>query len=179
MARVECCPQSNVYRGREAKLPLSADGLFASSRLRSKRPIPDTSAIRIIHVWSQENKDMRLDPPTDFQRQIAAALGIDIANDTREVAAARIHTYVGPAILSKAAEYTASERQIEFASDLGLTVDTDSSLVASAKIADELFVRNKAALERLQLKPGDRVRVRQKFEFAGEQREWVEEFVVT
>jgi hypothetical protein len=58
---------------------------------------------------------MRLDPPTDFQRQIAAALGIDITNDTREVAAARIHTFVGPAILSKVAESTASERQIEFA----------------------------------------------------------------
>ena len=122
---------------------------------------------------------MRLDPPTDFQRQIAAALGIDIANDTREVAAARIHTFVGPAILSRAAEYTASERQIEFASALGLTVDTDSSLVASAKIADELFIQNKAALEQLQLKPGDRVRVHQQFEFAGEQREWVEEFVVS
>ncbi|HEU0178696.1 MAG TPA: hypothetical protein VFV58_30910 [Blastocatellia bacterium] len=122
---------------------------------------------------------MRLDPPTDFQRQIAAALGIDITNDTREVAAARIHTFVGPAILSKAAEYTASERQIEFASALGLTVDTDSSLIASAKIADELFVRNKAALELLQLKPGDCVRVRHQFELAGEQREWVEEFVVS
>jgi len=122
---------------------------------------------------------MRLDPPTDFQRQIAAALGIDITNDTREVAAARIHTFVGPAILSKVAEYTASERQIEFASALGLTVDTDSSLVASAKIADELFIQNKAALEQLQLKPGDRVRVHQQFEFAGEQREWVEEFVVS
>ena len=122
---------------------------------------------------------MRLEPTTDFQRRVAAALGVDISNDTREVAAARIHTAVGPAILSKAAEYEASERQIEFASALGLTVGGDSSLVASAKIADELFVRNKAALERLQLRPGERVRVRQQFEFAGEQREWVEEFVVS
>jgi hypothetical protein len=117
--------------------------------------------------------------PTAFQKQVAASLGIDISSETREVAAARIHTFVGPAIHSKAAQYAASERQIDFAKALGLDVTADSSLVASAKIGEELFVRNKAALEKLQLKPGDRVSVRHQFEFAGEMREWVEEFVIS
>src|SRR5262249_6604922 len=40
-----------LWRGREAGCPLSADGLsILFSRLRCKRPIPDASAIRIIHV---------------------------------------------------------------------------------------------------------------------------------
>jgi hypothetical protein len=66
---------------------------------------------------------------------VAAALGIDISEDTKAVAAARIHTFVGPAILSKAAEY-ASERQIDFAEALGLDVAADSSVVASAIVID-------------------------------------------
>jgi len=121
---------------------------------------------------------MESEKPTPFQKQIAAALGIDISHDTKGVAAARIHTFVGPAIHSKAAQYTATERQIDFARSLGLEVMGDSSLVASAKIADELNIRNKAALEKLQLQPGDRVRVRHQFEFDGETREWVQESVI-
>ncbi|RJX18294.1 MAG: hypothetical protein C4570_07020 [Ammonifex sp.] len=122
---------------------------------------------------------MGLEEPTAFQKQIAATLGIDISHDTRGVAAARIHTVVGPAILSKAAAYPASERQIDFARALGLNVSKDSSLVASAKIADELFVRNQAALEKLQLKPGETVRVRHRIELDGMTREWTEEFVIS
>ncbi|MFM9961666.1 MAG: hypothetical protein ACKV2Q_10620 [Planctomycetaceae bacterium] len=106
-------------------------------------------------------------------------MGIDISQDTCDIAAARIHAFIGPAIHSKAAEYHASERQIEFARDIGLEVVSDSSLVASAKIANELFVRNMAALEQLQLKPGDRVRVRHEIEMDGELKEWVDEFVVS
>ena len=34
--------------------------------------------------------------PTAFQKQVAAALGIDISHDTQEVAAARIHTLRRP-----------------------------------------------------------------------------------
>jgi len=117
--------------------------------------------------------------PTTFQKRVAAALGIDISHDTQEVAAARVHTFVGPAIHSKVAQYMASERQIAFAQSLGLDVTGDSSLVASAKIADELYSRNKASLEKLQLQPGDRVRVRYQFESAGEMREWVQEAVVS
>lgn len=122
---------------------------------------------------------MMLNKPTDFQQDLAAVLGIDIGCDTREVAAARIHTFVGPAILSQPAQQPASKRQVEFASSLGLDVTRDSSLVASAKIADELFIRNKAELEHLDLAPGDRVRVRHKFEFGGEPQHRVEEFVVS
>jgi hypothetical protein len=122
---------------------------------------------------------MSVDEPTDFQKQVAAAIGVDISADSRNVAAARIHSFVGPAILSREAEHDASARQIEFARSLGLEVAGEPSLVASAKIGDELFVRNKAALDRLKLKPGDHVRVRRKFEFAGEMRELIEEFVVS
>lgn len=117
--------------------------------------------------------------PTPFQMQIAAALKIEIDQDTRSVAAARIHTFVGPAIQSKVSERSATERQIAFAKDLGLNVAHDSSLVASAKIADELYLRNKAAMERLQLKPGDRVRVRFQFQFDNQPDELVQEYVVS
>jgi hypothetical protein len=117
--------------------------------------------------------------PTPFQKQIAAVLGIDISHDTKRVAAARIRTFIGPAIFSKAAQYTATERQIDFARSIGLEVDGDSSLVASAKIADELYIRNKTALANLQLQPGDRVRVRHQVEFAAEIQEWVEEDVIS
>jgi|SRR5215471_9630514 len=51
MARVECrAYKQTLCRGREDRCPLSADGLLLLfSRLRGERPIPDASAIRIIH----------------------------------------------------------------------------------------------------------------------------------
>jgi hypothetical protein len=122
---------------------------------------------------------MERESPTVFQRQVAAALGIDISRDSRRVAAARIQTFVGPALLDKVSVNSATECQVDFAKDLGLDVHGDSTLVASAKIADELFDRNKAAAERLQLKPGDRVRIRRRCDHAGQTHEWTDEYVVS
>ena len=122
---------------------------------------------------------MRLEAPTEDQQRVAAALGIDISRDTRDVAAGRIHTAVGPAILSKRAKDPASERQVELGKKIGIDVVGDSSLVASEKIGDRLFIINRAAAEKLQLKSGDRVRVRRRVEDGGATEEHVEEFLVS
>jgi hypothetical protein len=122
---------------------------------------------------------MGKESPTDFQRQVAAALGIDISRDSKAVAGARIQTFVGPALLDKDRSAPATERQLAFAEALGLDVRGDSNLVASAKIADELFDRNTAAAERLRLKPGDRVRVRHRVEVEGKTHDWLDEHVVS
>jgi hypothetical protein len=42
-----------------------------------------------------------------------------------------------------------------------------------------LFVRNKAAAQRMRLKPGDRVRVRRRFEGVGQTHEWVAEYMIS
>lgn len=122
---------------------------------------------------------MNREPPSAFQQQIATALGIDISKDSQTVAAARILTFVGPALLEKDQSKPATERQVAYAESLGLSVAADSTLVAGAKIGDELFARNKAAAERMRLKPGDRVRVRRQFEHNGETHELVDEYVVS
>jgi hypothetical protein len=117
--------------------------------------------------------------PTENQFRIAEKLGIDINADTEAVAAARILTSIAEAIGDLRSAAKASERQIAFARSLGINVSTDSSAIASAKISDVLYLKNREALDRLNLKPGDAVRKRSKFVANGEMKELVEEAVIS
>jgi hypothetical protein len=105
--------------------------------------------------------------PTELQKHIAEALSIDISDDSEAVASARIRQYVAPAIGEKAYDEPATEKQIDFAGKLGLDVKEDTKGIASAKISEELHTRNLAALQQLNLKPGDRVRQKHSGEING------------
>lgn len=117
--------------------------------------------------------------PTGLQQRIAAVLGIDIASDTEAVAAARILDAVAKAIGEKHGPRPATSKQVEFGHQLGLDLAQDSIRVASAKLSAELRRRNRAALERLCLMPGDRVLKRITFARDGELQETTQEFTVS
>ncbi|GAG23941.1 unnamed protein product [marine sediment metagenome] len=117
--------------------------------------------------------------PTKLQRHIAEALSVDISADSEAVASARIRQYVAPAIGEKAYDEPATEKQIDFAGKLGLDVKEDTKGIASAKISEELHTRNLAALQQLNLKPGDRVRQKHSGEINGEDYEFYTEHIVS
>lgn len=117
--------------------------------------------------------------PTKLQKHIAEALSIDISNDSETVAAARIRQYVASAIGEKAYDEPSTEKQIKFAMSLGLDVAKDTKGIASAKISDELHAQNLQALNRLNLKPGDRVRQKHTGEVNGEDYEFYTEHVIS
>lgn len=96
--------------------------------------------------------------PTTFQRKIAKKLKIDISNDTQNVASARIYDAVQPAIDPGTEVRNATAKQVEFGRELGLDLKNDSLSVASAKIEDKLREKNKYAIKKLDLEPGDKVR---------------------
>jgi hypothetical protein len=122
---------------------------------------------------------MRHPRPTEFQVEVAAAIGVDISGDSRDVAAARLRDYLSPAFGAERDVRPATQRQIEFARDLGYDVYGDSVSIASAKIAQHLFALNQQALRRLKLKPGDRVRRIGDVEVNGERHAYSEEFIVS
>lgn len=105
---------------------------------------------------------------TEEQVRVAGLLHLDVAGDTRDVAAARIEDTVASAIHPESQPRSATDRQIAFAASLGVDVAGDSLSVASAKINDALFVRSAAALESMKLQPGDWVVKSETFEFQGE-----------
>ena len=105
--------------------------------------------------------------PSQEQVRLAGLLGINIASDSFDVAAARLQDAVASAIGYEPAEQS-SERQRAFASSLGGDVSSDSKRVASAKIGEALFARNLDAIVELNLQPGDRVVRVTEFEIEGE-----------
>ena len=117
--------------------------------------------------------------PTDIQKEIAKALGVDISSDSRNVAAARIREVVELAINPNSTYRNATQKQIDFAALLGLDASGDSFWVCSAKIDDKLRERNLLALERLKLKSGDRVIVTKRIKIKEQQHEYVEEHIVS
>src|SRR5438105_6247331 len=117
--------------------------------------------------------------PTDFQMEIAAAVGVDISKDSRDVTAARLRDYLALAFGEERKIRPATPSQTEFARDLGFDVSDDSMSVALAKIAQHLSALNERALWRLKLKPGDRVRRISNFEVNGKKQSYSEEFVVS
>jgi hypothetical protein len=117
--------------------------------------------------------------PIDIQKKIARSLGIDITGDSRNIAAARIREIVEPAINPDSSYRSATQKQVEYAASLGLDVSGDSFWVCSAKIDDKLRELNHVALERLDLKPGDRVIVVDKGKINGQHHEHQEEHIVS
>lgn len=116
--------------------------------------------------------------PSQDQLSLARLLGIEIDDDTFDVAAARVMDAVAPAVGYEPSEGS-SERQREFAKSLGLNVIADSKRVASAKIGEALFAMNQHAIASLNLKPGDHVIRVGYFEYEGERRSVEQEFVVS
>ncbi|MBM7556309.1 hypothetical protein [Halanaerobacter jeridensis] len=117
--------------------------------------------------------------PTPFQKNIAIKLEVDISNDTRNVASARIYDAVEPAIDPNMEFNESTEKQIEFGEELGLDLKNNSLRVASAKIEDKLKENNKQAIEELNLKPGDKVKKKSKVEIDGEEKKYITKHVVS
>ncbi|HWB20493.1 MAG TPA: hypothetical protein VG711_09355 [Phycisphaerales bacterium] len=116
--------------------------------------------------------------PTIEQLRVATLIGVNLCGDTEFVAAARIEDAVSAAILSGLPK-PATDRQVEFGKALGLALSSDSVRVASAKIDDELYMRNVAAAKTLGLKAGDRVVKRETIEVDGNVHMIDREYVVS
>ena len=117
--------------------------------------------------------------PSDYQKRIAALLGIDISRDTQGVAAAKIKDIVTPAISVDTKVYPATPRQLALADSLEIDVSQDSFNVAFAKIADRLSEQNKELLDELRLKSGDKVVKCQRVEIEGRIEELSNEYTVS
>jgi hypothetical protein len=118
-------------------------------------------------------------PANPEQLRIASLLGVCIDGDSESVAAARIEDAVASAIFPNHTAGPATESQINFGCALGLELSGLTKRVASAMIDDELQRRNAEALERLDLKPGDRVIKRREFSFGGQMHVLEDEHVVS
>lgn len=116
---------------------------------------------------------------TPFQVDIGHRLGLDLAGETYAVAAAKILDVVGPAIGNVCRYEHPTEKQITFGNVLGLDLRSQTFRVASAMLEDALLDRNQRAIERMDLKPGDRVVKRHRFEHNGKVHKWEQEFVVS
>lgn len=116
--------------------------------------------------------------PSQEQTHLASLIGVNVASDTFDVAAARLLDAVASAIGYEPSEQS-SERQRAFAASLGHDVSTDSKRVASAKIGEALFAKNQAAIASLNLQPGDRVIRVTQFEHDGQLQSFEQEFVVS
>lgn len=116
--------------------------------------------------------------PSQEQTAIALRLGLDVREDSADIAAARIYDTVAVA-LGHEPPAPSTDRQREFAASLGQDVTTDSQRVAGAKIGEALQERNKRVLAELNLKPGDRVVRIDRFEHNGEWKTIEQDFVIS
>jgi hypothetical protein len=111
------------------------------------------------------------------QHELAVSLGINLAADSFDTAAARLLGAAAEALGFESAQ-PSSEKQRAFAASLGAKVDQDSKRAASAKIRDLLLERSQKVIVELNPKPGDRVFRIHRFEFEGEKRMLEQEFLV-
>ena len=100
---------------------------------------------------------MHLSKPTKIQMKVAKKLGISLRGASQSIAAARIYDAVEAAISPASSPRARTEKQVKFALDLGVYRSGDTFKVCSARIGEELFRKNRAALRKLRLKPGDSV----------------------
>ena len=117
-------------------------------------------------------------PPSKDQHALAVLLKLDLGNDSRDVAAAKLLDAVAVSVGFEPAE-PASDRQRAFAESLGASVEGITKRVASARIGELLLAKNLKAIEEMNLMPGDHVVRVQSFEFQGETRVLEQEFVVS
>jgi len=98
-------------------------------------------------------------PASHFQCELARFLGIEIDGSSFAVAAAQIETAISPALFSEPESVIpVTEKQVQFATDLGINVSQDNMKVASARIQEVLDQRNAALIQKMQLEAGIRVR---------------------
>lgn len=98
---------------------------------------------------------------TREQRDLATKLGINVENETFEVASAMITDLIAPCI-KELPSVDVSKNQCILAKALKIKVSNDTMRVASAKIADAIFEKNTNAVEKMSLQKGDIVRQRGK-----------------
>lgn len=91
---------------------------------------------------------------SQFQKEIAGRLGIQIASSSFNVAAAQIEQAIAPALWHEPDLGDATSRQIEYAASLGIDVSKDSKRVASARIQEQQDIRNKTLIREMGLRPG-------------------------
>jgi hypothetical protein len=115
---------------------------------------------------------------SEFQQKIAARLGLDVAGDSYDVAAARIMDSVALAVKQFPAKASSPEQR-KFARSLKLNVAKDSMRVTSAKISDALLATNKKTLDRLKLSKGDKVIFIEEYETESGVHKRVSEHVVS
>ena len=92
-----------------------------------------------------------------LQHKLAKLLGVDASNDDFHTAAARLYEVIWPAVEIHESQQPASEKQLAFAKDIGLEIDGIDRAGASQRIAARLRLLNEIALRALDLRPGDRV----------------------
>ena len=117
--------------------------------------------------------------PNEHQKSIANLLGIDISQDTLEIAAARIEDFVSPAIYPGKPARMPTDKQILFASSLGIDVTKDSFCIASVKIDQELQAKNRRAIIEMNLKPGDCVVKHESVRFNDETHDLDREYIIS
>ena len=101
---------------------------------------------------------------SDLQKEIASRLGLDVSNDSYDVAAAKIMDQVALAVKHFPPKPSSTEQR-KYAKSLNLAVAKDSMRVASARISDALADKNAKALSRLKLKKGDKVIHTEKYDY--------------
>ena len=102
--------------------------------------------------------------PTENQIRIANALNIDISNDdTFRILKAKIEDEIADSIGMRKRENPTYE-QIEYAKSLSVIFKKESLRLLSAKIGDELERQNVIALKKLNLKKGDIVVKKDKYD---------------
>ncbi len=120
---------------------------------------------------------MPKETPTTWQREIAAKLGIDISNDSRQVAAGRINDMVESAVHPERSPRSPTARQLELAAEVGIDIAKDRYHTAFSKIHEALEGRSQRLVSEMRLQPGDTVVVGDVVERLGSEidmsREWV------
>jgi len=116
---------------------------------------------------------------TEEQLVLGKRLGLDLSQDTKAVAAARILDVVGSAIGDVPRYDKPTDKQIAFAESLGIDVTKCSFRVAFAMIQDACLEQEKKAVERMSLKPGDKVLRERELERDGQVYTLKREYIVS
>ena len=94
---------------------------------------------------------------SQFQKEVAGRLGIEIDVSSFSIAAAQIEEALAPALWLNPDCEPATAKQIEYAASLDIDVSNDPKRVASVKIQEQQDARNKALIKKMNLQPGTAV----------------------
>lgn len=93
-------------------------------------------------------------PASEFQKNVAAKLGVFIDPRSFNVAAAQLSDYLAAALDPEASSEPATEKQIAYAATLGVDVASETKRVASARIQEKHDERNRSLIQSMSLAPG-------------------------